>query len=114
LAESSSVSLVLSHVAAEGHTLTLDYQCRGFSPGSVLSVAVVEDDLQSQVTAGENSGALLVHQHVVRRFKTWPLHATGHVALDLPRDLVPPHTSVVGFVQADGPGQIVAGDAIKL
>jgi len=66
-------------------------------------IAVTEDGLATQVRAGENRGALLRHDHVVRAF-AGPLPLDGAVAdVRLPEDADRSHATLVAFAQrADG------------
>jgi hypothetical protein len=68
-------------------------------------VAITEDGLVSQVRAGENRGALLRHDHVVRAF-AGPLPLTGEADLKLPNDLDTMHATVVAFVQRESDGAV--------
>jgi hypothetical protein len=68
-------------------------------------VAITEDGLVSQVRAGENRGALLRHDHVVRVF-AGPLPLTGEADLKLPNDLDTMHATVVAFVQRESDGAV--------
>jgi hypothetical protein len=68
-------------------------------------VVVTEDGLVSQVRAGENRGALLRHDHVVRAF-AGPLPLTGEADIELPKDLDTTRATVVAFVQRDGDGAV--------
>ena len=61
-------------------------------------VALTEDGLATQVRAGENQGALLRHDHVVRAF-AGPLPLAATVDLRLPGDADPARTTLVAFAQ---------------
>ena len=76
-------------------------------------VAITEDGLVSQVRAGENSGAVLRHDHVVRAF-AGPLPLTGEADLKLPNDLDPTHATVVAFVQRESDGAVAQVLSCKL
>lgn len=79
---------------------------------SVLRVALVEPEAQGTVRAGENSGRVLRHVHVVHSFVSLPLTAAdGHVAIAWPRELTAEQREqlfVVAFVQARATLQIDA------
>jgi hypothetical protein len=61
-------------------------------------VAVTENGLSSDVRAGENSGVLLRHDHVVRAF-AGPLALDAETSLALPADLDRSRARLVAFAQ---------------
>lgn len=71
------------------------------SPNPVLvQIAVVESDLVSEVTAGENRGRELHHDNVVRCFATVrPKQRRARVTLSLPGDLALGRSTVIAFAQ---------------
>jgi hypothetical protein len=68
-------------------------------------VAVTEDNLASNVRAGENRGELLRHDHVVRAF-AGPLPLVATTDLVLPDDLDAAHAHLVAFSQRPGDGAV--------
>ena len=77
-------------------------------------VALSEDGLSSQVRAGENRGALLRHDHVVRAF-AGPLPLTAAEAeISLPSDLDVANASLVAFAQRPSDGTIAQAVALPL
>ena len=86
--------------------------------GAVLYVALADDGLASNVKAGENAGARLVHDHVVRLFRAGPaLDTNGDVtwslSLPLPRETGSAST-LVAFVQNPGAGDVLQALALPL
>ena len=72
-----------------------------------MHVAVTENSLSNAISGGENRGATLAHDHVVRAFSTaLPL---GHAEIDLalPEGLDLAQSSVVAFVQDEHSGEVV-------
>lgn len=68
---------------------------------------VTEDGLTSAVRAGENSGAVLRHDHTVRVLAgPLPLERS-RAELALPADLKPEHSAMIAFVQNPVSGAIV-------
>jgi len=67
----------------------------------VLQLALVERDIVRRIGSGENSGRTLVHQNVVRFFKTMNLSRKkkGTTSLKIPSDLVRKNSSIVAYVQ---------------
>lgn len=87
--------------------------------GGRLYLALVENGLVSAVRAGENRGATLHHDHVVRAWLgPFALTAgTGNAVFDrsipLPPDAVPGNLSVAAFVQSER-GQVLQAMALPL
>jgi hypothetical protein len=77
-------------------------------------VAITEDGLASQVRAGENRGALLRHDHVVRAFAGPLPLAGGEADIDLPPDLDPARARLVAFAQDADNGHIAQVASCKL
>ncbi|MGL4573809.1 MAG: DUF1223 domain-containing protein [Burkholderiaceae bacterium] len=78
--------------------------------GSQVFIALVEDGITSQVTAGENKGALLTHDHVVREV-VGPLplgvKRLNHAhSIGVPQDANPVKLRVVAWAQ-DAQGRIL-------
>ena len=83
-----------------------------------LFIAYADNDLSSQVKAGENRGVRLQHEHVVRALHDAITIAAGttrqaQVALDLPseRGKLP---AVVAFVQDSASGQVLQALSVPL
>ncbi len=86
--------------------------------GAVLYVALADDGLASDVRAGENAGARLTHDHVVRELRKGPsADANGDirwtVALPLPPEKGSAST-IVAFVQNPGAGDVLQALALPL
>ena len=86
--------------------------------GAVLYVALADDGLASDVKAGENAGARLVHDHVVRLLRAGPMpDANGDIrwsiTLPLPSEAGSAST-VVAFVQNAGAGDVLQALALPL
>jgi hypothetical protein len=85
---------------------------------SVLYIALVENNLSSEVKAGENSGSKLNHDHVVR---TWlgPVEVE-EAGLDVQRsftlnpDWNAKNMKAVAFVQNSSSGEVLQAIALKL
>lgn len=86
--------------------------------GATTYVALVESGLASEVKAGENAGARLVHDHVVRNFRAGAaVDASGAAATDvvLPwPDEAGSAATVVAFVQNPGTGEVLQALALPL
>lgn len=78
---------------------------------AALFVAVTEDKLISNVSAGENRGVTLSHDHVVRQW-IGPIalnagHADVHQAVTLRANWNPANLGIVGFVQDMKTGHVL-------
>ena len=92
-----------------GHSLQVHVQT-SIEPASTAAdyrnfIAVTQDGLSTQVRAGENRGATLLHDHVVRAF-AGPLTLTADADLRLPEDLDPARSTIVAFVQRQSDGAV--------
>ncbi len=86
--------------------------------GATTYVALVESGLASEVKAGENAGARLVHDHVVRDFRAGAAaDASGAAATDVVLawpDEAGAAATVVAFVQNPGTGEVLQALALPL
>lgn len=82
---------------------------RGITGTPTLFVAVTENDLSSRVTAGENRGAYLRHQHVARDLAAFPLRGSTEVPVrfELKPDWRQANIRVVAFVQNEATGEVL-------
>ncbi len=110
---SATISLG-ARITPEGK-VQLDYAVRGARDDAVLNLAVVEQDLQSNVARGENAGRVLHHENVVRSFKTVPLPKDGRGVseLFLPKGVDPHKLKVVAYVQKPHSGSVVGAVAAE-
>src|SRR5947207_1420863 len=65
------------NVDRSGSELKVDYACARPPDDAVINFALVERNLVSHVTAGENDGRTLAHDNIVREFKTVDLNGQG-------------------------------------
>ena len=98
-------------IAATAIGLVGDVSLRG---RSALSIAYVDSGLVSEVKAGENKGARLTHDHVVRALKSSPASAESFSA----RFTIPSEPGVspalVAFVQNTVTGDVLQALALPL
>lgn len=81
-----------------------------------LAIAYADSRLVSAVKAGENRGATLTHDHVVRQFETRSLttaHETFSVTLKPPQE-AGSQATVVAFVQEVATGEVLQSVALPL
>jgi len=85
---------------AEESPLVVNYMTDASGEGIELTILLVEGDLVSHVTGGENNGETLDHESVVRAFSTVVDDlGSGQVEMTPPEDLVPGNARLIGFVQ---------------
>ena len=102
---------IIGKVAEDGKTITVDYKSPGSLDGHDLYLALVERNLEDQVSMGENNGKNLHHDNVVRDFKKKEvLVETGTMTLTIPKGMKLENASVIGFVQEKAQVKVVAVD----
>ena len=69
-------------------------------------IALVEDELATQVQAGENRGLQLKHDHVVRAFAGPLPLAQAQTDLAVPADVDLAHAALVAFAQDPRDGKV--------
>ena len=77
-------------------------------------IVLTEDGLSSQVRAGENRGALLYHDHVVRSLAGPLPLANADAEIALPSDLDVAQASLIAFAQRTSDGAIAQVVALPL
>jgi hypothetical protein len=95
--------------------LPVDFTLSGNSR-AILRLALVERNLESQVSRGENSGRKLKHENVVRGFQSVPVGPTrkGHASISLPASLVSSHASLIAYAQDPESLEILGAAAVDL
>lgn len=115
LARQADCNLSLQLLKADAHTVTLAYKVEPLFKDAVLNAALVENNIESRPNAGENAGAVLKHDHVVRQWQSIPLPgAAGTVKFNdvsLPQ---PANYSVIIFLQDVHNGHILAANGLDL
>jgi hypothetical protein len=85
----------------EGRVARATVNAKGAPADATVHVALVANDLRSDVTSGENRGRRLVHRGVVRALRSVRASALpAAVSFELPDDVKPEQLEVVAFVQA--------------
>ena len=70
LARPSANFLKINAYQTNKDTVIIEYEIFGKTDSLLINFALVENDIYTKVTAGENKGKLLHHHNVVRAFKT--------------------------------------------
>jgi len=115
--QKAKLDLMVSGV--DSATLTLHIHVSGSPATTGVFVAVTEDDLQSHVRRGENSGRSLSHTAVVRElFKVGDIHRGKQASLTVPIKVRPEwmrkHLKLVVFLQGGGQGGIRGASLVRL
>ena len=113
-APKADIRLTLAQPSADQLDIAVTAQALA-QPNATLYLALYENDLSTQVNAGENSGATLHHDYVVREW-------LGPYAIDKPlqRKIVlkpgwkTKNLGIAAFVQSRGNGEILQAVASKL
>ena len=106
-----SASRNASEVTVDASTRVKDAEARG---KSTLTIAYVDNGLVSEVKAGENKGARLTHDHVVRELKSGAPGADSlRASFAVPRESgVAP--AIVAFVQNSATNDVLQAVALPL
>jgi hypothetical protein len=108
-----AVALRLAVVSQPGASLQLELALAGDSTRDWHAHFVLtQDGLVSAVRAGENRGATLRHDHVVRAWSGPHAAFPARATLTLPPDAVREHAAVVAFVEDARSGRI--GQVVRL
>lgn len=70
LARPSANFLKINAYQTNKDTVIIEYEIFGKTDSLMINFAIVENDIYTKVTAGENAGKLLHHHNVVRAFKS--------------------------------------------
>lgn len=97
-----------------GEPLRLSLAVTNAPANTEVLVALVEDGLSTNVKRGENAGAVLHHDRVVRAFVTEKTSAAKSLTLTPPRDLVEANARVVALVQDAETGKVLGATERRL
>lgn len=81
--------------------LRVNHRVADAPQGAELHVVLVERGLSTQVSAGENAGATLDHENVVRAYQK-NAAVDGQLVLLVPQGVLLDNSSLLGFVQMPG------------
>ena len=104
------VATLTFEASQAGEMLKVKYQAAHAVNGSRVLIAIIQKTARSKVERGENAGRLLSHVQIVRKLQTGPLTASGNgnVEMILPKDFNAQNWEVVGLVQDQSSGEILA------
>ncbi|MEO8146419.1 MAG: DUF1223 domain-containing protein [Bacteroidia bacterium] len=96
-------------------TLYVSYQSSVAESDFSIKVLLLESDLKSTVTAGENKGKTLLHDNVCRAYQSKSLsNKTGQVKISVKNIIFNKNFSLVAFVQQKGSLKVLGICAGKL
>jgi hypothetical protein len=107
LAEDGTAAVSLGPIIARDRELAVPFHGSKLPDDAEIVVALVEDDLRQEVSAGENRGRTLTHRNVVRAFSRHD-RRQGTAQLELPPEARPEKSSVIAFAQDTQTREIVA------
>ena len=112
LGSSANIDLTSS---LQGNEVTVTYTIDPLPFNSQLALVVVEGDISSKVTRGENTGRTLMHTSTVRAVE-WvsSLSPSNTVTIQIPDDVSASNASVIAFIQQRSDLRIVAAAHAKL
>jgi len=100
LAQDVPVAITLWRDPAVSDPLPVAFRVEGAPPESVLHFALVESGMVSEPTAGENAGATLAHENVVRVHYAFEPVERGLLSVHVPEGVLLDNAQVVVWVQS--------------
>jgi hypothetical protein len=90
--------LKINSIITTDEIATIRYTLDKQPHGEVLNIAVVERNLENNITRGENQGRKLHHDNVVRSFQTTKLNRNGEIDISI-ANINLQNSSVIIYVQ---------------
>lgn len=96
-----SAVIKINEIKSDGDKLMLNYTIHGIQNGSVLNIALIQNEITTSIKAGENSGVDLTNYNVVRSFKQINVTSdeTNKVDIDMVKQADRTNLSIVAFLQ---------------
>lgn len=114
LASKPSIQIEATEITRSKNTIKLSYSVDKVLKGSVVNIAVVERDISTEVTRGENRGRKLEHDNVVRVFEQQVISKEGKITLHLPKGLILRKSSIILYVQNDASYEVLGATKVAL
>lgn len=94
--------------------LNISYNANGISKNTVLVLAVIQKSAKSNVKRGENAHRILSHYQIVKQFSSIALknNGKGLATISTPKEFNFNDFEVIGFVQDNNSGAILAAEKI--
>lgn len=96
------------------HRIHGEYRINNIPDASVIHIALIENKIIRRIQRGENAGRTLLHNHVVRLFKTMQPKSETSFSLDVPRDANPSRLALVAYLQDTHTGRVFAADGADI
>ena len=113
--EAKPVATLTMQASLEGEGLKLKYQTGPALHDSRLLVAIIQKAAQTKVLRGENAGHILDHIQIVRKLQSEPrVSAEGTAIVNLPKDFNAQSWEILGLVQDQRNGEILAVTKVSL
>jgi hypothetical protein len=94
-------------------TIIIEYEIFGNTDSLLINFALVENDIYTKVTAGENAGKLLHHHNVVRAFKTEKVKVNKGTAFMLvPKGFSLKQSRVTSYIQHERTWFVTGADQL--
>lgn len=114
--KNTNYTLHFNELKYNSNSLSLKYHTESPLENISLVLALVQNHATTQVKRGENEGRTLSHVQIVRNYKTLSLSGKeiGTVNLDLVKGIPSQNFEVIGFLQKNSTGEILAATRIPL
>ena len=90
-----------------------EYEIFGKTDSLLINFALVENDIYTKVTAGENAGKLLHHHNVVRAFKTEKVKVNkGSAFVIVPKGFSLKQSRVTSYIQQERTWFVTGADQL--
>ncbi|MEO1049234.1 MAG: DUF1223 domain-containing protein [Bacteroidota bacterium] len=99
ISQQAKATISLSHLNVKDGVVDFKYDFKGDSENIILNLALVERNLEDDVTRGENRGRKLRHDNVVRELKTIKPSTNGTEQLSIPKGAKLDDLTVIAYAQ---------------
>jgi len=114
LQKSNSTLNLDTHI--ERNELHVQHETTSIEKNTELVLALVQKYAHSDVKAGENTGKQLSHVQIVRKLANIPIdtNTNNTTTIELPDDFNKQKWELIGFVQRESNGEVIAANRIDL
>jgi hypothetical protein len=113
LAKPSPNFLKINAYQTNKDTVLIDYEIYGNTDSLLINFSIIENDIYTNVTAGENAGKLLHHHNVVRAFKTEKVRANkGTTYILVPKGFSLKQSRVTSYIQQERTWFVTGADQL--
>ncbi|MFZ4796298.1 MAG: DUF1223 domain-containing protein [Bacteroidia bacterium] len=113
LAKPSPNFLKINAFQTNKDTVIIEYEIFGKTDSLIINFALVENDIFTKVTAGENAGKLLHHHNVVRAFKSEKVNTNkGRSSVLVPKGFSLKQSRVTSYIQNERTWFVTGADQL--